>query len=140
MCIRDRPMSNFTELMEAWKQYVDSPEYQQHQLDHAPRHLRTQPACTPPGGSSSSTQPPGDRPVTGRGSVQHERLRNLRQLRKQALKGKADSQTMAFFRSGELDAELERLTLAHGTGRYWDSHGNEVNLRPHAFQDFLGLD
>ena len=134
------PMSNLTELIEAWGQYVVSDEYKQHQLDHAASHLRTHPQSTLPDGSNSSTQAPGDRPVIGRGSLQHEQLTNLRWLRRQADKGKADAQTMTIFRSGELDAELERLTVAHGKGRYWDSHGNEVNLRPYAFQDFLGLD
>ena len=134
------PMSNLTKLIEAWGKYVDSDEYKQHKLDHAAKHLRTHPVSTLPDGSSRSTHAPEDRPLTGRGSLQHDQLRNLRQLRKQAVKGKADPQTMRSFHSGELDAELERLTVAHGTGRYWDSPGKEVNLRPYAFQDFLEKD
>ena len=72
-----------------------------------------------------------------RGSTHWEELQDLRQLRRAAKKGKADSKTMQWFRSGALDVKLAALTLEHGTGRYYDREGNAIDLRPHAFEDFL---
>ena len=65
-------------------------------------------------------------------------MSNLRQVRKQAVKGKADAQTMEWFQSGGLDQRLEQLTLEHGAGRYWDMERNQIDLRQTAFEDFLG--
>ena len=58
-------------------------------------------------------------------------------MRKQAAAGKADEQTMARFDSGGLDQQLEQMTLEHGAGRYWDRKGNQIDLRPTAFEDYL---
>ena len=44
---------------------------------------------------------------------------------------------MEWFRSGALDQMLEQLTKEHGTGRYYDQDGNAIDLRPHAFEDFM---
>ena len=85
-------------------------------------------ACSPPAGI----------PLWGRGSRHYEELSKLRQLRKQAVKGKTHAQTMAWVQSGGLDRRLEEMTREHGAGRYWDSQGNQIDLRPTAFEDFVG--
>ena len=64
-------------------------------------------------------------------------MTKLRALRKQVLQNQADPESMAWFQSGDLDKRLEKLTLQHGTGRFWDTNGNQIDLRPHAFEDFV---
>jgi hypothetical protein len=147
-------------LLEEWQAYIQTDLYQEQRTRHAPRDQRQQAACAPPafehanssmqqheappldpqGGQESpatACSPPVVAPITGRGSTQWKQLQDLRELRKAATKGKADPETMEWFHSGALDEKLAELTLAHGSGRYYDTDGNTVDLRPHAFEDFL---
>jgi len=66
-----------------------------------------------------------------------EELQKLKNLRKNASKGKASPAIMRKFDSGELDRELEALTRKHGSGRYYDTTGRAVDLRQNSFEDFL---
>ena len=92
-------------------------------------------SATPP--AMSACSPPDSIPLWGRGSRHYEELAKLRHLRKQAVKGKEDARTMAWFQSGGLDRRLQQLTLEHGAGRYWDREGYQIDLRPTAFEDHL---
>jgi len=143
------PFSSLHDLLKEWQLYTQTGEYQQQRSRHAPRDQRQQAACTPLGfeAASGSTgngspatecSPPVVAPIRGRGSTHWKELQELRQLRKAASKGTADSETMQWFRSGALDEKLAELTLEHGSGRYYDREGNAIDLRPHAFEDFLG--
>ena len=44
---------------------------------------------------------------------------------------------MEWFRSGAMDQHLAKLTQENMTGRYYDTDGYIVDLRPHAFEDYL---
>ena len=66
-----------------------------------------------------------------------ERLQELRGLRRRAAKGCVDEVILRWFTSGELDQEFDRLTMQHGRARYYDQHGKAIDLRPHAFEDFI---
>ena len=66
-----------------------------------------------------------------------KRLRELRGLRRRAAKGWVDEVILRWFTSGELDQELARLIIQHGRSRYYDQHGKAIDLRPHAFEDFI---
>ena len=76
-------------------------------------------------------------PLWGRGSRHYEELSKLRRLRRKVIQGKADTRTISWFESGGLDRRLEQMTLEHGAGRYWDRDGNQIDLRPTSFEDFL---
>jgi hypothetical protein len=142
------PVTNMPELLEDWKTYKSSPEYQEARLKHLPKEKRCDWANIPPGnanahrvpitgGNTSASSAQNDTPLWGRGSNQHEELKNLRYLRKEAQKGRADAATMAWFHSGELDRQLEQMTLEHGSGRYWDSNNKQIDLKPMAFEDYI---
>ena len=66
-----------------------------------------------------------------------ERLRESNLHRRQTVKRCVDGVILRWFTSGELDQELARLTMQHGRGRYHDQHGKAIDLRPHAFEDFI---
>ena len=86
---------------------------------------------------ATTCSPPVSAPIRGRGSAHWEELQKLRKLRKAASKGKEDAATMEWFQSGALDIKLEEMTLEHGSGRYYDKNGNAIDMKPHAFEDFL---
>ena len=142
------PIASLHHLLEEWQSYTLTGEYQEQRSRHAPRVQRQQAACTPPaceaasgstgnGSPAPNCSPPVVAPIRGRGSTHWNTLHDLRQLRKAASKGKADPETIQWFRSGDLDEQLAQLTLEHGSGRYYDREGNAIDLRPHAFEDFL---
>ena len=142
------PIASLHHLLEEWQSYTLTEEYQEQRSRHAPRDQRQQAACTPPafeaasgstgnGSPATNCSPPVVAPIRGRGSTHWNTLQELRQLRKAASKGKVDSKTIQWFRSGALDEKLAELTLEHGSGRYYDRGGNAIDLRPHAFEDFL---
>ncbi len=142
------PIASLHDLLEEWQAYTQTGEYQEQRSRHAPRGQRQQAACTPPafeaasgstgnGSPATNCSPPVVAPIRGRGSTHWNTLQELRQLRKAASKGKADPETIQWFRSGALDEKLAELTLEHGSGRYYDREGNAIDLRPHAFEDFL---
>ena len=156
------PIASLHDLLEEWQAYTQTGEYQKQRSRHAPRDQRQQAACTPPafeaasgsvqkqdayyppvepqggnGSPATACSPPVVAPIRGRGSTHWKDLQELRQLRKAASKGKADPETIQWFRSGALDEQLAQLTLEHGSGRYYDREGNAIDLRPHAFEDFL---
>ena len=156
------PITSLHDLLEEWKAYTQTVEYQAQRSRHAPRDQRQQAACTPPafeaasgslqkqdayypavepqggnGSPATACSPPVVAPIRGRGSTHWKELQELRQLRKAASKGKADSKNIQWFLSGALDEKLAELTLQHGSGRYYDREGNAIDLRPHAFEDFL---
>ena len=89
------------------------------------------------GTSSDASLPQNDMPVRGRGTKHYDELQKLRWLRKQADMKKADAATMELFQSGELDRQLEKKTLEHGSGRYWNQDGQQIDLRPFSFQDYI---
>ena len=95
----------------------------------------TVPTADPP--SMAACPPPARIPVWGRGSRLHEELSYLRQLRKSVIKGRADADSVQWFRSGGLDQRLQELTVQHGAGRYWDAAGKQIDLRPTAFENYL---
>ena len=109
-------------------EYIKSPEYEEERVKHAPRPLRVQAACSPP--ADEGAPDANERPLL-------ERLQELRGLRRRAGKGWVDEVTLRWFTSGELDQELARLTTQHWRSRYYDQHGNAIDLRPHAFEDFI---
>ena len=79
-------------------------------------------------------------PCKGRGSAHYNELEELRQLRKAVSKNTADPKTMEWWQSGGLDARLKEMTLENGSGRYYDSDGNEQYVHQHAFTDWLEHD
>ena len=142
------PVTNMQELLKDWEAYTSSPDHQKARLKHLPKEKRRDEANISPGnanvhrvpitgGNTSASSAQNDTPLWGRGSNQHEELRNLRQLRKEAAKGRADEATMARFQSGELDRQLEEKTLEHGSGRYWDSNNKQIDLKQMAFEDYI---
>ena len=134
-------------------------DYQQQKPKHAPLRQRSQAACPPPVPSSSTTQqqlttaplpfqggdgcaatacsPPVSELLRGRGTLHYKRLQVLRNLRKLASSGRADTRTMEWYNSGGLDLDLEQMTKEHGTGRFWDQNGMPHDLYPYAFPDYL---
>ena len=85
-------------------------------------------AITDTGNDTSWAQ--NEIPLWGRGSKHYDELQTLRQLRKKVVMGKADATTMRLFKSGELDRQLEEKTLEHGSGRYWNKYGQQIDLTP----------
>ena len=148
------PVTNLEALVEHWQNYISSPEYQMQRLKHLPKNQRNETACQPPVSSQTNgTAADQDAvanndsidavasndsiPFWGRGSRHHEELADLRRLHKKVLKGKADVRSVAWYNSGGLNRRLEQMTLEHGSGRYWDQEGNQIDLRQYAFEDHM---
>jgi hypothetical protein len=126
------PRTSLTHISSMWGDYVDSSEYHR-ELDKKLGRLQTA-ACAPPAERPEpvACPPPAEEPTTLK-----QQLDTLRNMRKQALKGRADDATNAYFTSGELDKDLAKLTKENGAGRYYNESGVAVDLRPYAFGDFV---
>ena len=153
------PKADLAGLLEDWEAYTKSMDYQRQMPKHAPLRQRSQAACPPPVPSSSTTQqqlttaplpfqggdgcaatacsPPVSETFRGRGTLHYKRLQVLRNLRKLASSGRADTRTMEWYNSGGLDLDLEQMTKEHGTGRFWDQNGMPHDLYPYSFPDYL---
>ena len=130
------PHTNLGELLGQWQEYKKSDLYAEQQSRHAPRNQREQ-AEVSPQASADDSMLAVVAPCKGRGSVHYNGLQELRQQRKAVSKNTADPETMDWYLSGGLDARLEEMTRENGTGRYYDSDGNEHYVYPHAFTDWL---
>ena len=138
------PVTDASLMRDNWGNYIDTAEYKDQRRRHWPKDQRssTDNARASNDNSANPSElaawpPPASIPLWGRGSKHYEELANLRQIRKQALKREANAHIMEWFQSGGLDRRLERMTWEHGAGRYWDKGGNQIDLRPHAFEDYL---
>ena len=107
--------------------------FRQYEADY---QLYEVPAAGP--ASTAASPPPATTPLWGRGSNFYQELANVRALRKSVLKGTADPQSVHWFHSKGFDRRLEELTRRNGTGRFWNAAGQQIDLRPHAFEDFIG--
>ena len=105
------PNASLNTILAEWSTYINSQEYAQQRHKHAPR-------------------------LQGCNGLRDD-LQQLRSLRKQAAQGRGDERTLMWFNSGEMDRELERLTIQHGAGRYYGPDGNAIDLRPLAFEDCI---
>ena len=130
------PHTNLHELLGQWKVYKESKLYAEQQSRHVPRNQREQAAVSPQTSADESSLAAAA-PSTGRGSVQHNRLLELKQQRKAAIRNRADPDTMAWYESGFLDARLEEMTRENGAGRYYDRDGIAHDLYPYAFGDHI---
>ena len=78
--------------------------------------------------------------TSGRGSPEHDERLRVKQLRKDAAKGKANQTNMAWYHDKSpqgMDARLRELTEHNRAGDCWDQDGKRMTVPRHSFTRYL---